>query len=210
MQKTFLYSALLLTLGVIAVAQKLEAPPTWAFAVAGPEYQQPVDDGTLRHVPNSTAGWTLTQLRDPFFAPDWHPEEHPAMPEVVARGRKPDVYACGFCHRADGSGGPENANLAGLPEAYIVQQMADFKSGARKSAVSEHLPSVAMAAIGKAAREEEVGSAAGYFSGLKPRKLITVVEANEVPQERQRPRADWYADHRNAEGSGAIRITRHA
>lgn len=104
------------------------------------------------------------------------------MPEVVAHGRKPDVYACGFCHRADGPGGPENANLAGLPEAYIVQQMADFKSGARKSAVAKHLPSVAMAAVGKAASDEEVASAAKYFSSLKPRKLITVIESEEVPK----------------------------
>ena len=57
------------------------------------------------------------------------------LPEVVASGRKPDVFACGFCHRADGPGGPENANLAGLPAAYIVQQMADYKSGARKTSV---------------------------------------------------------------------------
>ncbi len=46
------------------------------------------------------------------------------MPEVVARGREPEVFACGFCHRADGPGGPENANIAGLPAACIVQQMA--------------------------------------------------------------------------------------
>jgi cytochrome c553 len=49
------------------------------------------------------------------------------MPEIVAYGRKPDVLACGHCHRADGSGGPENANLAGLPTDYIVQQLADFR-----------------------------------------------------------------------------------
>lgn len=47
--------------------------------------------------------------------------------------RKPEVFACGFCHRAAGPGGPENANLTGLSAAYIIQQMADFKSGARKS-----------------------------------------------------------------------------
>ena len=84
-------------------------------------------------VPGSKAGYTLTQLRDRFLAPDWHPADYPAMPEIVARGRKPDVFACGFCHRADGPGGPENANLTGLPRAYIVRQMADFKSGARNS-----------------------------------------------------------------------------
>jgi cytochrome c553 len=159
-----------------------DGPPSWAFTVAGPDYKQPLDDGTVRHVPGSTAGWTLTQLRDLFFAPDWHPEEHPPMPEVVAHGRKPNVYACGFCHRADGPGGPENAGLAGLPVAYIVQQMADFKSGARNSAVAKHLPSVAMEAVGKAASDEEVVSAAEYFSSLKPRKLITVIETKEVPR----------------------------
>ena len=47
------------------------------------------------------------------------------------------MFACGFCHRADGPGGPENANLAGQPAAYIVQQMADFKSGARKTSVAK-------------------------------------------------------------------------
>jgi cytochrome c553 len=172
----------LLAMVIAAPPQTQDAPPAWAFTVAGPDYKQPVDDGTVRRVPGSTAGWTLTQLRDLFFAPDWHPEEHPSMPEVVARGRKPDVYACGFCHRADGPGGPENANLAGLPEAYIMQQMADFKSGARKSAVSKHLPSIAMEAIGKVASDDEVASAAKYFSSLKPRKLITVVEADEVPK----------------------------
>ena len=174
---TFLLSAM-----AIAAAQAQDAPPAWAFAVAEPDYKQPVDDGKVRHVPNSAEGWTLTQLRDLFFAPDWHPEEHPPMPEVVAHGRKPDVYACGFCHRADGPGGPENANLAGLPEAYIVQQMADFKSGARTSAVARHLPSVAMEAVGKAASDKEVASAAKYFSSLKPRKSITVMESEEVPK----------------------------
>ena len=185
MNKCTRYLCLAVLLSAMATAappQTEDAPPAWAFTVAGPDYKQPVDDGRVRHVPNSPRGWTLTQLRDLFFAPDWHPEEHPPMPEVVAHGRKPDVYACGFCHRAEGPGGPENASLAGLPEAYIVQQMADFKSGARKSAVTKHLPSIAMEAIGKAASDEEVVSAAKYFSSLKPRKLITVVETKEVPR----------------------------
>ena len=80
---------------------------------------------------DSTAAFTLTQARDLFFALDWHPSDHPPLPDIVAYGRKPDVMACGVCHRADGPGGPENASLAGLPAQYITQQMADFKSGAR-------------------------------------------------------------------------------
>ena len=73
------------------------------------------------------------------------------MPAVVARGRKPDVLACGFCHRADGPGGPENASLAGLSADYIVQQMADFKSGARKTSVPERAPPALMIQVAKAA-----------------------------------------------------------
>lgn len=162
--------------------QANDIPPAWAYAVAAPDYKQPVDDGTLRHVPGSSAAWTLTQTRDRFFTADWHPTEHAPMPEVVARGRKPDLNACGFCHRADGPGGPENASIAGLPAAYIVEQMADFKSGARRSAVAELSPPKNMIATAKAATDEDVAQAAAYFSRLKPRKLITVIESAEVPK----------------------------
>jgi len=104
------------------------------------------------------------------------------MPEIVAHGRKPDVLACGYCHRADGPGGPENSSLAGLPEAYIVQQMADFKSGARKSSVPQRAPVARMTSLSKAATDEEVASSAAYFSKLKPRKTITVVETDLAPK----------------------------
>ncbi len=132
--------------GAEATAPVAEVPPAWAYPVNPPDFKPAVDDGSLRHVPGSTRAYTLGQLRDFFMAPDWHPGDHPVMPDVVAVGRKPDVYACGFCHRADGRGGPENANIAGLPAAYIVQQMADFKSGARKSSAPSRLPVTAMTA----------------------------------------------------------------
>jgi cytochrome c553 len=159
-----------------------DVPPAWAYAVAAPDYKLPVDDGELRHVAGSSAAWTLTQTRDRFFTADWHPSEHAPMPDVVAHGRKPDLNACGFCHRADGPGGPENANIAGLPAAYIVEQMADFKSGARKSSLAELGPPKNMIATAKAATDEDVAQAAAYFSRLKPRKLITVIESAEVPK----------------------------
>jgi cytochrome c553 len=159
-----------------------DLPPAWAYPMPATDYKELVEDGTLRHVPGSSISWTLSQLRDRFFAPDWHPQEHPRMPEVVAHGRKPDVFACGYCHRAEGTGGPENANIAGLPEAYIIQQMADFRSGARKSSVPERSPAKNMTATARAATNDEIAQAAAYFSGIKPRKLITVVEAEEVPR----------------------------
>jgi hypothetical protein len=86
-------------------------------------------------VPGSKLGFTQTQIDDPFTPPDWY-TDHPRMPPVVARGRKPDVWACAMCHLPNGLGHPESAYLAGLPAAYIQQQVEDFKSGARKSAVA--------------------------------------------------------------------------
>lgn len=165
-----------------APAQSEEGPPAWAYPVNPPDFKLPADDGTLRRVPDSTSAFTLTQLRDRFFAPDWHPGDHPPMPDVVSKGRKPDVFACGFCHRADGPGGPENASLAGLPAAYIVQQMADFKSGARTSSVLQRDPPKLMSSLSKAATAAEVEAAAAYFSVLKPKSIIRVVETDMVPK----------------------------
>jgi cytochrome c553 len=132
-------------------------------------------------VPDSTASFTVTQERDLFFVPDWHPDDHPAMPDIVAHGRRPDVRACGSCHRAEGTGGPENASLAGLPAAYIVQQIEDYKSGARKFAGPQRSPSLLMTAIAKASTEEEAKAAAAYFSALKPKANIKVIETDTVP-----------------------------
>src|SRR5215212_7109513 len=130
---------LTLSLAPLAVAatpaQSQDGPPAWAYPVNPPDFQRTPDDGTIRRVPDSTAGFTLTQVRDLFAAPDWHPDDHPPMPEIVANGRKPDVFACGVCHRADGPGGPENASLFGLPAEYIIQQTVEFKTGLRTNSV---------------------------------------------------------------------------
>jgi cytochrome c553 len=93
----------------------------------------------------------------------------------------PDVRACGSCHRAAGTGGPENAGLAGLPAAYIIQQIEDYKSGARKFAGPQRAPVVLMMAIAKASNPEEIKTAADYFASLKPRANIKVVETDTVP-----------------------------
>lgn len=154
--------------------------PAWAYPWA-PDFKSASDDGVPRHVPDSAAAFTVTQERDLFFAPDWHPDDHPAMPDVVAHGRRPDVRACGSCHRTEGTGGPENASLAGLPAAYIAQQIADYKSGARKFAGPQRSPALLMTAIAKAASDDDIQAAAAYFSSLKPKSVIKVVEADTVP-----------------------------
>ncbi len=59
------------------------APPG-AAAARGPA----PDDGTLMHVPGSTAGYTKTYIANLFTVPDWFPASHPPMPDVVATGNK--------------------------------------------------------------------------------------------------------------------------
>ena len=166
-----------------------ERPPPWAYPVNPPDLTVSPDDGSPLQVPDSDARFTLTQIRDLNFCPDWHPGDHPVMPEVVARGRKPAVLACGSCHRADGSGGPENSRLAGLPAAYIAQQMADFKSGARETSVPGRNPDRMVAEVANAITAEEIEAAADYFSTLKPRSLIRIVEAVNAPKTRV---VDWH------------------
>lgn len=80
--------------------------PAWAF-LWDPSVQVPTPTDTLNALPGSNAAFSWKQARDLFVAPDWHPDTHPAMPDIVANGRKPDIRACGSCHRVEGTGGPE-------------------------------------------------------------------------------------------------------
>ncbi len=168
--------------GADSAARKL---PVWAYPVAAPAPKpvgpQPADDGSVKHVPGSSLALTTKQIRNLFQPPDWFPDAHPPMPEVVSQGRKPAVFACGYCHLPNGQGRPENASVAGLPAGYIVEQMADFKSGLRKGSEA-NMPSVRnMVQIGKAANDEEVKAAAEYFSSIKLKPWIRVIEADQVP-----------------------------
>jgi cytochrome c553 len=174
------FSCALLLAGGHAWAE--DRPPEWAYPVNPPDFKLSPDDGKPRQVPDSSATYSVAQTRDRFFAPDWHPADHRPMPAIVATGRKPDVFACGFCHRADGPGGPENASLAGLSADYIKQQMADFKNGLRKTSVPERGPPQLMSALAKAATDQEVSASAEYFAALKPRATIKVVETDTVPK----------------------------
>ena len=160
-------------------------PLPWAYPLnplPQPGAQAPVPDTAEHKLPGSSKAFTRKQATDIFNPPDWYPEDHPSMPEIVVHGRKPDVRACGYCHLPNGQGRTENANLAGLPAGYFVQQMADYHSGLRKSSEPKMGPPSIMLALGKAATPEESKSAAEYFSKLKYKQWIRVVEAKMVPK----------------------------
>jgi len=175
---------LMIAFAVAVPVSAADAPPYWAYPVNPPGTQPVADDGKPRQVPGSAATFTLSQIRDLFAAPDWHPDDHPKTPDIVSIGRKPGVYACGYCHLPNGLGRPENSSLAGLPVDYIIQQVAEFKSGARKSSEPADLPVNFMITVAKAATDAEVRSAAEYFATLKPKPWIKVIEAAMVPKTR--------------------------
>ncbi|HMB80673.1 MAG TPA: c-type cytochrome [Vicinamibacterales bacterium] len=171
-------------------------PPPWAYgfpAAPGAEpaatpaaapAAAPAPDVTPRRVPGSTGSFTLAQIRDGFGPADWFPGDHPSMPEIVAHGKRPEVRACSLCHYPNGKGRPENAGVSGLPVAYFVQTMADFKSEARKSADTRKSNTNLMISYAKNMTDEEVKAAAEYFGAMKWTPWIKVVEATTVPKTR--------------------------
>jgi cytochrome c553 len=157
--------------------------PAWAYVMnVQPPAPRVPDDGTVFKVPGSEAAFTRDQSRDRYAPPDWHPGDHPPMPKTVAAGRKPVVWACGFCHRPDGAGGPENARISGLPADYIVQQLKDMASGARSTVMPKRLAHTLKQPIVKELTEEEMREAAEYFSRIKPRPVVLVKESVMAPR----------------------------
>ena len=141
-------------------------------------------DTSQKHLPGSTLAFTIAQIRDTFGPADWYPGDHPAMPDIVAHGRKPTVLACALCHYPNGKGRPENAGVAGLPVDYFVQTMSDFKTGARKSTDPRKANTNAMIGFAKAMTEDDVKAAAQYFGAMKWTPWIKVVETATAPKTR--------------------------
>src|SRR4051812_21287758 len=181
---------LIATLFTLHIARAADGPPAWAYGFPQPgstpataAARTPPDTSTKK-LPGSNGEFTLTQIRDGFGPADWYPGDHPAMPEIVAHGRRPDVRACALCHYPNGKGRAENAPIAGYPVAYFIQQMADFKNGNRKSADPKKGNTNVMIAIAKAMTDEETKAAAEYFGSMKWTPWIKVVETASVPKTR--------------------------
>ena len=159
--------------------------PAWAFPVLG-KATAPQATGTDTSVvattPTSHASFTVGRTRDRFDVADWNPATHRAAPPIVMHGRKSAVWACGFCHLADGRGRPENAMVAGLPVDYFVQQVKDMRTRARHTASPVPFPSsAAMEAIADSVTDAELAEAARYFAKVRARRASRVVESDSVP-----------------------------
>lgn len=164
----------------------LEPVPAWAYATNPPPPPGPpaaVPQGPFQ-IATSQRSFTRKELSNLFSAPDWRPEDHPAMPEVVSHGREPEVRACAYCHLPTGNGRPENARLAGLPVEYFVAQVKAFRDGSRKSFVEGRAPTINMTKSAVAMRDDEILAAAKYFAALPPQSFVRVVETARVPKSR--------------------------
>ena len=104
------------------------------------------------------------------------------MPDIVARGHAPHVPACGYCHLPDGQGRTENAPLAGLSSAYIVQQVEEIREGRRRGAQPEFLATKNMVEGAEHVSGRDLAVAADYFAALTYRPWIRVVEVETVPR----------------------------
>jgi len=187
-----------------AVQPELKIPyPDWLFpvdeetqrAAKRPPPKEPpkdppkLDDKELLTIPDSDQKFTLARINDNFNAPDWFPAAHIAMPEIVAQGRKPRIIACAYCHTPTGQGRPENAALAGLPEAYIKEQLKAFRDGSRAPSGPElYKPSRSMQAVAVAMTDEDIDASAKYFAQQKLARRHYVIEAINIP--RAEP-SDW-------------------
>ena len=180
----------LLATGLVRAAS---TPPAWAYGIApapatgaaAAPAEPAHDPSELHQVPGSTRTFTIPQVENGNEPADWFPEDHPPMPELIAKGRAGSpVRACSFCHMPNGKGRPSNGPAAGLPESYFIQQLHDFKNGLRTHAEPRKANVNQMIAIAKAMTPEEMETAAKYFGSMKWTPWIRVVEANTVPKTR--------------------------
>jgi cytochrome c553 len=158
-----------------------QAPPSRAL--------RPNEDAAEQTRPRSVAGskaaYSLVDIRDAHTAVDWFPGEHPPMSEIIRHGPAqlgPAAKACALCHLPTGKGRPENAPVAGLPAAYFIRQLEDFKSGARASADPRKPNVPTMALLAAAMTPEEMKTAADYFGAMQWTPWTRVVETDFVPK----------------------------
>jgi cytochrome c553 len=156
-----------------ALPSPVPREPSWAFQVQAGSL--PAEDATPKSVPGSTRQYTPAQIDDLRNPPDWFPDAHPPAAARVVKGEG-NLMACGACHLMNGEGHPESATVSGFTVDYFVQQMNDFRSGARKDFANR------MDLIAKAMTDQEIRDVAQYFAAVKPLKFTTVREAATVPK----------------------------
>jgi cytochrome c553 len=151
--------------------------------------EDPLEQTRARRTDGSRATYSLVDVRDGHNVIDWFPGDHPTpMPDVIrhgpAAGAGNTARGCGSCHLPNGKGRPENAPSAGLPVAYFMRQLQDFRGGLRRTADPRKPNTPTMIELAKAMTDEEMRVGAEYFAAIKWTPWIRVVESDLVPKTR--------------------------
>jgi len=152
----------------------------WAYPQA-PGHSFPDPGPGPFHLPDSNLTFTKAQIDDDAHVVDWHPQEHPRMPPVVSSSDGHGSTPCGACHMPNGVGFLSPPDLAGLPAAYIVEQVRAFRSGDRTSSQANWPASHEMTEVAKHVGDPALRQAASYFSALPRTARYRVIESDTVP-----------------------------
>jgi cytochrome c553 len=164
------------------IAPQMAQPPAqfaWAYPIGPTGLPRPDPAATFTaQGADPSMKLTMRQINDAFGPPDWFPKEHAPLPQIVGHGRAPHIPACTLCHLPNGGGHPESASVAGLSEAYIIEQMHAFRDGERTN-----IRAPAMIEMALDISDQELREAARYYARI-PRaqqKWIRVVETSHAP-----------------------------
>ena len=147
--------------------------PTWSDAQQAASAAMHPSDKVLQ-LPGSTRHFTRARFDSYQLALDWWPHDHPPLPRAVEYGNG-KAMPCALCHLPNGAGERFNAPLAGLSEAYILEQLQAFRQGTRRSA-EMHLEATGFS-------EAELRQTAAYYAGLRmPAGRTRVIESAQVPR----------------------------
>jgi len=149
--------------------------------------EDPDEQTRLRRVEGSSATYSRVEVRDLGNVVDWFPEDHPPMTRIIRNGpvsMGTAARGCGSCHLPNGKGRPENAPVSGLPVAYFIRQMEDFRNGARRTFDPRKPNTPTMIELAKAMTDEEIRESAEYFGAMPWTPWTRVVETDLVPRTR--------------------------
>jgi cytochrome c553 len=206
---------LLIAIGSSVVQAQTDEPiPLWAYGYEtqpqpGDQPRVPVppsrelrpgEDAEELNTPLSVEGSSATysriEIRDAHNVIDWFPSDYPPMPDIIKYGpaslRGESDWACGSCHLPNGKGRPSNAPTAGLPVAYIIQQLNDMRDGLRYSADPRKPNTPNMIRMARAMTNEEIQEAAEFWSVIPWTRWMHVMEVNLIPEMHLNPNNNMY------------------
>ncbi len=134
-------------LACLPAAMAAEEAPAWAYPVNPPDFKPAPDDGSIRRVPGSTAGYTLAQERDLFLA-------------GLDSGK---ASACATCHGKDLRGADAIPSIAGRSPTCVFRQLHELQTGARAGPGAQPMKAI-VARISQA----EMIAIAAYLGTLEP------------------------------------------